>query len=103
MCNGVVTFIDGVATGATPGQLVRNPSSAHLRASGKLFTADRQKIRALREAGRGAYDLSAGVLYDYELKPIDLEKTVMHMPGPISRAFYKANDEYEKEGVQSRL
>ena len=61
MVSGVVTFIDGVATGATPGQLVRNPSTVGKRAAGTAFRADRVKLRALRERGRGQFDVRKGV------------------------------------------
>ena len=68
-------------TGATPGRLIRNPSTAAKRASGETFNANLQKIRSLREHGRGLFDVQAGV---------DRSNFIAHMPGPISQAFYRA-------------
>jgi N-acyl-D-aspartate/D-glutamate deacylase len=77
---GVVTYRDGRATGALPGRLLRNPSTAAKRAAGPTFEADLARIWALREAGRGRFDVRAG---------IDRTGFVAHMPGPISQAFYR--------------
>lgn len=68
-------------TGATPGRLIRNPSTAAKRASGQTCSADLTKIRSLREAGRDRFDVQAGV---------DRSDFIAHMPGPISQAFYRA-------------
>ena len=102
MCNGVVTFRDGQATGATPGRLIRNPSTEAKRAAGTALVVDKARLRALREGGRGTFDIQAGV---------DRSEFVAHMPvrrrcfpgprgreltvflrlqGPISQAFYRA-------------
>ena len=62
MCSGVVTFLDGQPTGALPGKLVRNPATAAKRAQpGGPFTADMAATRASREAGRGTFDVQAGL------------------------------------------
>ena len=81
ICAGVITVRDNQLTGAMPGKLIRNPSTAAKRAAGPTFTADLEKIRSLREAGRGLFDVHAGV---------DRSKMIHHMPGPISQAFYRA-------------
>ena len=61
MCKGEVTFEEGVHTGATPGRLIRNPSTAAKRAAGTNLVVDRVMLRALREGGRGGFDIKAGV------------------------------------------
>ena len=71
----------GIQTGATPGKLIRNPSTVSKRAAGQTFRADLRQIRSLREAGRGLFDVQAGV---------DRSDFIAHMPGPISQAFYRA-------------
>jgi hypothetical protein len=42
---------------------------------------DKSALRALREGGRGGFDIQAGV---------DRSNFIAHMPGPISQAFYRA-------------
>ena len=81
ICAGVITIRDNELTGARPGKLIRNPSTAAKRAAGPTFKADLEKIRSLREAGRGLFDVQAGV---------DRSGFIAHMPGPISQAFYRA-------------
>ena len=80
----------GVHTGATPGRLLRNPSTAPKRQAGTTFTADIDQLRALREAGRGSFDIKAGV---------DRSGFIAHMPGPISQAFYRADRDQHKQSV----
>jgi len=95
MCNGVVTVRDSVLTGATPGRLIRNPSTAHKRAAGNLFTADLEKIRAMREVGRGMFDVVADAP--------DRTGFIAHMPGPISQAFYRAERKQVSSEQASKL
>ena len=45
-----------------------------------MLHVDLDKIRTLREAGRGLFDVQAGV---------DRSEFIAHMPGPISQAFYR--------------
>ena len=62
MVAGETVFEYGEHTGALPGKLVRNPATAAKRAQpGGPFTADMAATRASREAGRGTFDVQAGL------------------------------------------
>lgn len=49
--------------------------------AGTQLKLPKDRLRKLREGGRGRFDIQAGV---------DRSKFVAHMPGPISQAFYRA-------------
>ena len=49
--------------------------------AGTALKLPKDRLRQLREGGRGGFDIQAGV---------DRSKFVAHMPGPISQAFYRA-------------
>ena len=87
MVAGVVTFRDGEPTGERPGKLIRNPYTAAKRAAGTCLKADLGMLRAMREAGRGGFDIQAGV---------DRSNFIAHMPGPISQAFYRAERQQQR-------